>query len=232
MAVELIGRRAIPGATAILLKAAQDPNSLVRAAGLKVLRDTAGAEELPALLGLLVQAKADADVRGAEEALRALCAGQATSAGGNVVIVKAVWGALPKGPLADVTKKVAEMVKAGAASVEASNDNFGDPANGKVKQLRVDYVINGVPGSATVREGESVAMVAKVAPPAFVEAFCAAMPKAPVEAKAALLRILRSAGGPVAFKAVSAAADEADPKIKDAALRACATGRRPTRCPP
>jgi hypothetical protein len=136
------------------------------------------------------------------------------------VIQKAVWGALPKGPLADVTKKVAELVKAGAASVDASNENFGDPANGKVKQLRVDYVINGVPGSATVHEGEAVAMVAKVAPPAFVDAFCAAMPKAPVEAKAALLRILRSAGGPVAFKAVSAAADDADPKIKDAALRA------------
>jgi HEAT repeat protein len=220
MAVELIGRRTIPGSTAILLKAAQDANSVVRAAGLKVLRDVAGADELPALLGLLVQAKADADTKGAEEALRALCARQATSAGGNVVILKAVWGDLPKGPQADVTKKLAELVKAGSAAVEASNANFSDPAQGKTKQLRVEYTINGIPGSATAREGETVTFTAKVAPPAFVEAFCAAMPKAPVEARAALLRILRSAGGPVAFKAVSAATEDADPKIKDAALRA------------
>jgi HEAT repeat protein len=221
LAVELIGRRALGGATAVLLKAAQDGDAEVRAAGLKVLRDVAGAGELPALLRLLVQAKSDADVKGAEEALRSVCAREATSAGGsNVVIKKAVYGDLAKGPSADVTKKVAELVKAGATSVEASNENFGDPANGKVKMLRVEYTISGVPGSATVRERETVTFATKVAPPAFVEAFCAAMPKAPSEAKAALLRILRSAGGPTALKTVRAAMEDSDAKVKDAALRA------------
>ena len=49
-----------------------------------------------------------------------------------------------------MTKKVAALVKAGALAVEASNGNFGDPANGMAKKLRVDYTVNGVAASKTV----------------------------------------------------------------------------------
>ena len=220
MAVELIGRRDLAGATDVLLKAAADDDPEVRAAGLKVLRDVAGAGELSALIGLLVKAKTPADVRGAEEALRALCARQVTSASGNVVIRKAVYGDLKGNRVADVTEKVAQMVKAGAAAVEASNENFGDPADGTAKELRLEYIVNGVPRSDTVSEGETISLAAKIAPPAFVEAFRAALPTAPGEAKAALVGILRSAGGPVALKTVRSAVEDADEKVRDAALRA------------
>ena len=121
----------------------------------------------------------------------ALCARQSGPAGGNVVIIKAEYGDLPAGPSADVTKKVAALVKAGALAIDASNDNFGDPANGHAKKLRVDYSVNGVTASKTVREQETLTFTATSTPPAIVDAICAAMPAARGEAKLALLRSLR-----------------------------------------
>jgi len=220
LAVEMVGSRALTDAIGSVLKAAEDPDAEVRAAAFKVLRDMARAGEMPALLRLLVGAKSAADTRGAEEALRVLCAREATSAGGKVVISKAIYGDLAGGKTADVTRKLARLVRGGASSVEASNGNFGDPAQSIPKQLRVDYAINGVQRSQTVREGQTITFAATVAPPAFVEAFCAALPKASADAQAALLRILRSAGGPAALKAVRGAADDSDPAVKDAAFRA------------
>ncbi|MDP6524351.1 MAG: HEAT repeat domain-containing protein [Kiritimatiellia bacterium] len=220
MAIELIGRRNMAGATDVLLKAAADRDPEVRAAGLKVLRDVAGPNDLSALIGLLTKAKTPVDVQGAEEALRALCARQSISAGGNVVIHKAVYGDLKGKRVADVTRKVAKMVKAGAVSVEASNKNFGDPAPLTPKRFHMEYSVNGVEQSKTVREGQIISLAARIVPPAFVEAFRAALPAASGEAKAALVRILRSAGGPLALKTVCSAAVGADEKVRDAALRA------------
>ena len=128
----------------------------MRIAALKALRDQAGLAELPALLNILVKARSAAESQAAESALGALCARQSGPASGNVVIVKAEYGDLPDGPSADVTKKVAALVKAGALAVDASNGNFGDPANGRVKKLRVEYTVNGVPASKTVaRAGDA-----------------------------------------------------------------------------
>ncbi len=70
-----------------------------------------------------------------------------------MVIVKAEYGNLPDGPLADVTRQVAALVKAGALSVDASNDNFGDPAQGKSKKLRVDYRVGRRDGQQDGRRG-------------------------------------------------------------------------------
>ena len=220
LAVEMIGRRPRAAAAAVLLTAARDGDADVRAASLKVLRDIARAQDLPALLRLLVEAKSPADVQGAEEALRALTARQARSAGGKVVIRKALYGDLPNGHAADVTRKVARLVRNGATSVEASNTHFGDPVRGTPKRLRVDYTVNGVPHSRTVAEKQTIAFAAKIAPPAFVEAFCAALPKAPAGAKPALLRILRSAGGAAALKTVRGALDDRSAEVRDAAFRA------------
>ena len=75
---------------------------------------------------------------------------------GKLVVVKAVYGDLPDGQKTDVTDKVKEMVKDDRLSVEASNDNFGDPADGVVKKLKVDYTVGGVARSRTVNEGETL----------------------------------------------------------------------------
>jgi uncharacterized protein YajQ (UPF0234 family) len=78
----------------------------------------------------------------------------------KLVIVKAVYGDLPSGGSVDVTRKVAEMVKDGALSVEATNENFTDPAEGIGKKLRVDYTFNGVAKSKTADEGEMLTISA------------------------------------------------------------------------
>ncbi len=221
LAVEMIGQRSAAGSGASLLKAAGDDEETVRVAALKALRDQAGLAELPALLNILVKARSSAESQAAENALSALCARQSGPAVGNVVIIKAEYGAaLPEGPSADVTKQVAALVKAGSLAVEASNGNFGDPANGIVKKLRVDYTVNGVAASKTVRELETLTFTATSTPPAIVDAICGAMEGSKGEAKLALVRALRSAGGPKALQTVKAATADKDAQVKDTSLRA------------
>lgn len=81
---------------------------------------------------------------------------QTTKPAGTLVIVKAVWGDLPDGDKTDVTDKVKPMVKDNALSVQASNDNFDDPAVGVEKKLRIDYTIDGVAHTKTVLEDETL----------------------------------------------------------------------------
>ena len=169
-------------------------------------------------MNILVKARSAADIQAAESALVALCARESKPAGGNVVIIKAEYGDLSAGLSANVTKKVAALVKAGTLAIEASNDNFGDPANGHVKKLRVDYSVNGAKASKTVPEQETLTITATSTPPAIVDAICEAMPAASGEAKLALLRSLRTAGGPKALETIRAAMADNDPQVKDTAL--------------
>lgn len=76
----------------------------------------------------------------------------------KLVIKKAVYGDLPDGDKIDVTEKVAAMVKDDALSVDATNDNFTDPAVGTGKQLKVDYTFDGKEKSKTVNENETLAI--------------------------------------------------------------------------
>jgi hypothetical protein len=82
----------------------------------------------------------------------------------NLAIVKAVYGDLPAGASVDVTKKVAEMVKDNALTVDATNDNFTDPAEGIGKKLRVEYTLGGTPQSKTVNENETLTILANETP--------------------------------------------------------------------
>jgi len=76
----------------------------------------------------------------------------ATAPAKTLVIVKAVYGDLPSGDKSDVTDKVKAMVKDNELSVDATNDNFDDPASGKIKKLQVDYTVDGVKKSKLVPE--------------------------------------------------------------------------------
>ncbi|MGA2253888.1 MAG: HEAT repeat domain-containing protein [Thermoguttaceae bacterium] len=218
LAVQMIGQRNIAGSTATVLKAAEDAEEIVRLAAFKALLHQASAADLPALLEILVKARSSADIEAAENVLIALCSRESKPASGNIVIIKAEYGDPSAGLSADVTKKVAEMAKAGALAIDASNDNFGDPANGHVKTLRVDYSVNGVNASKTVREQETLAITATSTPPAIVDAICAAIQEARGESKLALLRSLRTAHGPKALQSIRAAIADNDPQVKDTAL--------------
>jgi hypothetical protein len=89
-------------------------------------------------------------------ATRAGPADTAPAAARGLVITKAVYGDLPDGNATDVTSKVAAMVAHNALTVVAINGNFGDPAEGIVKKLRVEYTIDGVPASRTVDENATL----------------------------------------------------------------------------
>jgi uncharacterized protein YbaA (DUF1428 family) len=86
---------------------------------------------------------------------------QTTKPAGTLVIVKAIYGDLPDGGKTDVTEKVKTMVKDNALTVDASNDNFDDPASGVTKKLKVDYTIDGVAHSRTVDEAETMIISTK-----------------------------------------------------------------------
>ncbi len=231
LAVQMIGQRNVAGSTA-LLKAAEDAEEVVRHAAFKELRQQAGAADLPALLNVIVKARSSADVQGGESVLIALCARESKPLRGKIVILKAKYGDLAAGPSANVAKKVAALVKTGELAIEATNDTFGDPAGGHVKQLHVDYSVNGVKASKTVAEGQTLTFTTASTPPAIVEAICATIPAAAGEAKLALLRSLRTAGGPKALQTVRAAMTDNDARVKDTALHILCDWPTPDALPP
>jgi HEAT repeat protein len=220
LAIDLVGQRRIASAMPALLKAAEDPDETVRVASFKVIGDVARAAELPAVLNLLAKLKSPQELQIAENALSAICLREARPVAGKIVIVKAVYGDLSGGPTADVTKKVADMIQAGSNTVTASNENFGDPANGVVKNLRVDYTVDGKPATKTAAENETVTLTGTVTSAACADALCAAVPQAPLGPKLVLLRVLRSAGGSKALDVVRAATKDSNAEVKDTALRA------------
>jgi hypothetical protein len=76
----------------------------------------------------------------------------------RLFVRKAIYGDLPKGQQEDVTEQVAERVRKNSLTVKADNETFGDPAEGVVKRLRVDYTLDGKRGSKTVTEGETLSV--------------------------------------------------------------------------
>lgn len=71
----------------------------------------------------------------------------------RLVIKNAVYGDLANNAVVNVTQKVADWIEE-ALPVHATAENFGDPANGIEKQLKVDYTLDGVEGTITVDEGQ------------------------------------------------------------------------------
>jgi hypothetical protein len=71
----------------------------------------------------------------------------------RLVIRNAVYGDLANNAVVNVTQKVADWVE-DSLTVEATADNFGDPADGIEKQLQVDYTFDGVEKTTTIDEGQ------------------------------------------------------------------------------
>lgn len=62
----------------------------------------------------------------------------------------------PDGKKVDVTAKLAERVRDGELEISADNSIAGDPAINVAKELRVDYVLDGVEHSITSAEGQTL----------------------------------------------------------------------------
>ncbi len=217
VAIELIGGGAIDNPVGILMKSAKtDSDENVRVAALTALQDFAGVEEMPALIDNLLKARSQPEMQATEGTLGSLSARQKRMPGA-IIIQKALYGSLPDGPTADVTEKAKSIAESG--SIDASNGNFGDPAPGLVKKLRVEYTENGTPRSETVSEGETLKLTVASAPPIIVDAFCSAFDKAQGDPKLATLRLLGSTGSSKALEVVQAASAGGQGPVKETALR-------------
>jgi two-component sensor histidine kinase len=72
-------------------------------------------------------------------------------------VKRAVYAAVDGHGEADVTARLSDLARAGQLVVVASNAALGsDPATNHVKQLRVDYVLDGQSRQITVRENETL----------------------------------------------------------------------------
>ena len=84
-----------------------------------------------------------------------------SSAAPKLEIQRAIYASTDGTNEMDVTAKLSQLVRGGQLVVEAKNDVFGvDPAVNRVKELRVDYTLDGQPGHATVQEGETLTLPA------------------------------------------------------------------------
>lgn len=227
-AIEIVAIRRTPAAIPALLVAAGDSSKAISSASLKVLGDIGVSTEVEPLLRMLAK---NPQPSALERALSSVVVRSAKPDASSVVIEKALYGDLPNGQKANVTKKVKDLVNQGVFVIEASNGNFGDPAGGQVKRLQLDWKANGVAMKKTVAENETITLAVNSAPPAVVDPLCAALPGAPGEAKLAVLRLLRLAGGPKALEAVRKAATDADAGTKETALRTLCDWQTPDALP-
>src|SRR5581483_3118538 len=74
----------------------------------------------------------------------------------RLVIRKAMFGDLPDGNANDVTADIRSRVKDDSLTVKVNTDDFGDPAGGRPKMLRVDYTLDGKDKSKTAGDGETL----------------------------------------------------------------------------
>ncbi len=219
-AVEMIGQGALEKPANVLMPVAKnDKDKDVRMAALRALQESAGLDELPALLEVLKRGRTDAEKQAAERALGALVQRQKRMPVSDIVIQKAVYGDLPDGKSEDVKANVERLLASGAREVAASNENFGDPAPNVVKRLLIEYTGNGEKFSKMVQEGETLKLAVVETPQVIVDAFLQALNKAPKETRPALLELLGSTGSHRALEAVRKVASKGDGEIKEAALR-------------
>lgn len=215
----LVQRGAVEAIDAIV---AQVENEEMRPAVFRALGELVTGEQLPLMLELLTELESDSGRNDAINAVVALCNRIAEASAQNVSIEKAVYGVLPDGPQEDVTDTIAhQVVNQGRDTIYADNDLGGDPAPGEPKQLRVDYTVDGVPGSRTIDEGESMSIAIGMSTPALVEQIADSLEEAPsTEASVSLLRVLSRLGGRTAYDVVASYVNHENEEIHDGAVRA------------
>jgi hypothetical protein len=81
------------------------------------------------------------------------------------IVIKSARYQAPDGRGADVTAIVQQMVKEGQTQVPATNGVFGDPVVNVVKQLVVEFTIDGKPFKRTVAENETLELSPVVSAP-------------------------------------------------------------------
>lgn len=73
----------------------------------------------------------------------------------RIVIKNAVYGDFASNAVVNVTQKITDWLE-DSLKIQATADNFTDPANGIEKQLKVDYTVDGVEKTITLEEGQEL----------------------------------------------------------------------------
>lgn len=137
-----------------------------------------------------------------------LAARRVEAAAPKLEVQRATYEAIDGAGKADVTDRLKAMVRAGRLVVEVSNDALGgDPANGHVKQLKLEYTLDGKALVLTAREGETIALP-ELPPPSPEEALANAIAVLKSDAaqkdKADACRMLQRVGTKAAIPALAA----------------------------
>ncbi len=194
-----------------------------RPVAFRALGELVSADHLSMMLEMLTDLEGNVGRNDAINAVVAL-SNRIAEASAEVTIEEAVYGVLPDGDQVDVTGRIRHMLGQERDSFLASNDLAGDPAPGEVKQLRIDYSIDGVSSSRTVSEGESLSLTVGMSTPVLVEQIAAYLEDAPSsEAQVSLLRVLSRLGGQSAFDVVASYVNHSDEEVHDGAVRALAS---------
>ncbi|HEX4085770.1 MAG TPA: glycosyl hydrolase, partial [Chthoniobacteraceae bacterium] len=107
------------------------------------------------------------------------------TAGGNLAVMKATYEGVGKTSGIDVTAQVLPFVHDGGLSMTADPSWFDkDPAHNQERELRVEYVYNGQPGVATVRDRERITIGAATPSTQFPDARLKSEPGAPLKIEA------------------------------------------------
>ncbi len=72
----------------------------------------------------------------------------------RLLVRKAVYGNVAAGQIIDVTQKVDGLLSDNVLSFVPTDDLFGDPAVGQLKEVHIDYTFDGVPKSRAGRQNE------------------------------------------------------------------------------
>jgi len=193
--IAVLGERGAEASLPFLFELVEKGDQALRTACIGAIAKLARRSDFERLVKLLVEARTPLEREALYDALSKLCRRYSKLDPSSVVVVKALYGDLPGGRSADVTKKVAAMVKRGILAIEASNGNFGDPARGIHKKLTVTYRVNGKTVTKTVSEGGVLLISGGKAPAAFIKALRDARGRAPQAAKRILARLLKEAQG-------------------------------------
>jgi alpha-galactosidase len=95
-----------------------------------------------------------------------------------------------KAPLVEAWRDDSPPPEAQTVEIAATNASFGDPAPGRVKQLRLEYAVGGQRQSQTVTENETLTIAAKPGTVEVVEAVYGDLPDGPRDDVTAAVRAL------------------------------------------
>ncbi len=223
----LVQRDTVAAMDAFVIQTRENP---VRGAAFRALGQMARPDHLSVLLDLVSRLEGDDGRAEAETALVNLCRRIAREKG-EITIEKALYGDLPDGEVRDVTGRVVKMVQDGGRAIGANNGNFGDPAPNTVKRLRVDFVVNEIPGSLTVSEGETLQLPVDIVPGEVVDALKTALEQGSSAAKISLLRTAGRLGDARFYEVLLAHINHEDVDVRDGAVRALANWPEPQATP-